>query len=270
MTKVIDKAGEQYWSAVWNEAGLPESINPDDHSLGNIINIRYHELFSKLLQSYDTKGKLMLEVGCGNSVWLPYFNKRFGMQTDGLDYSEVGCEQSRKIFRRDGIQGNIYLGDMFNPPVELIGNYDFVISMGVVEHFSDTSEVIKSLKKFLKPGGVLITSLPNHNGLLGFIVKTFNRPLFDIHYLIDVKHIRKGYDENGLELSFLDYVLCPSFFLNLDQHNGKLRFFFLRKLAAKFLAMFSLILIFTDKNLFRVPTARFISPAILAIGKVKS
>ncbi len=269
MGQIVDKAGEQYWSAVWNTTNLPESINTLDNSLGNRINIRYHELFINLLKSEETSGKKMLEVGCGNSVWLPYFSKEFGMLTDGLDYSEAGCEQSRKIFKRDGVNGNIHLGDMFNPPGELVGKYDFVISMGVIEHFSDTSEVIRVLKRFLKPGGILITSLPNHNGLLGLIVKVFNRPLFNIHYLIDVKHIKDGYNDNGMQLNFLDYVLCPSFFLNLDQHNGKLNFFFIRKIIAKLLAVFSLILIFADKNLFRIPSSRTISPAIMAVGKVQ-
>jgi hypothetical protein len=86
--------------------------------------------------------------------------------------------------------------------------------------------------------------------------------------LIDVKHIKEGYEKNEMQLSYLDYVLCPSFFLNLDQHNGKLSLFFIRKIVAKILALISLTLIFTDQKLFRIPTSRFISPAIMAVGKV--
>ncbi len=270
MNQINDRAGEHYWSSVWNATDLPSAVDTSNTSLGNWINVRYHLAFSEVLKNIQTKGMRMLEVGCGNSVWLPYFNTHFGMHTDGLDYSEVGCENSRRIFKRDGIDGTIYHADMFAPPENLVGKYDLVLSMGVIEHFSDTDAVVRALKKFLKPGGVLITSLPNHNGLLGWIVKTFNRPLFDIHYLVDVKHLREGYEHNGIEVSYLDYVLCPSFFLNLDQNNGKLGLMWFRKLVAKLLAAFSLALIFLDKNKIRLPVSRTISPAILAVGRVPS
>jgi hypothetical protein len=65
-------------------------------------------------------------------------------------------------------------------------------------------------------------------------------------------------------------VLCPSFFLNLDQNNGKLGLMWLRKLVAKLLAAFSLALILLDKNKIRLPVSRTISPAILAVGRVPS
>lgn len=270
MNQINDRAGERYWSSVWNASDLPSAIDTTNTSLGNWINIRYHLAFSEVLKNIPTTGKTMLEVGCGNSVWLPYFSKQFGMLTDGLDYSEVGCENSRRIFKRDGISGEIHHADMFAPSDNLVGKYDFVLSMGVIEHFSDTDAVVRALQKFLKPGGILITSLPNHNGLLGWIVKTFNRPLYNIHYLVDVEHIRDGYEHNGLQLSFLDYVLCPSFFLNLDQNNGKLGKLWLRKMIAKSLAFGSLLLIFLDKHGIRLPASKTISPAILAVGRVPS
>jgi len=68
--------------------------------------------------------------------------------------------------------------DIFNPPQELIGAFDVVCSFGVLEHFEDSVNTINAFKKFLKPGGILITTVPYLKGATGILQKIMNKPVF--------------------------------------------------------------------------------------------
>ena len=262
-----DKAGEEYWSSVWKNTDLPESLNPAEKKLNNHIVREYNRVFTKVLGNYDIKGKKILEVGCGNSVWLPYFAKAFNLIPSGLDYSEVGCGQEGRIFERDGVKGDVYCADMFNPPSELVGQFDIVLSMGVVEHFEDTSGAISALKKYLKPGGMIITTIPNNTGLLGWLQKIINRPIYDIHNIIDKDDLVKAHRDNGFEIVFQDYVVAFGLHVNLDEKDGPVKNLKLKKLVVKILSLISSIEWMFELCFFRLPSSKLFSPGVIVIGK---
>ena len=81
----------------------------------------------------------LLEVGCGNSIWLPYFAKQFGFLVSGLDYSEEGCRTSREMLAEAGVRGMIRCADVFARPDDMRNRYDVIVSVGVVEHFQEPS-----------------------------------------------------------------------------------------------------------------------------------
>ena len=85
----------------------------------------------------------------------------------GLDYSDIGCQKSRAILRNEGVEGQIFHGDMFDPPAHLKGKFDVVFSNGLVEHFEDTKKAVSACASFLKPGGMMVTLIPNLSGMLG-------------------------------------------------------------------------------------------------------
>src|SRR5215207_3239913 len=98
-----DKAGKAYWDDVWADDVLPLPVDPSKTHIDNYVNVRFHEFFAQTFSRIDPRGKLLLEVGCANSSWLPYFSQQFGFKIHGLDYSEIGCEQSRNILSNAGI-----------------------------------------------------------------------------------------------------------------------------------------------------------------------
>jgi 2-polyprenyl-3-methyl-5-hydroxy-6-metoxy-1,4-benzoquinol methylase len=267
MEDLVDKAGAEYWTQVWKNATLPPPINVDSKSLPNTVYHRYHQIFQKILNKIETKNKSILEVGCGNSVWLPYFAKHFGLKVSGLDYSEYGCETESAILKRDSVEGNIYHGDMFTPPDELLGKFDFVLSMGVIEHFSDTTNVVRTLAKFLKPGGMLITTLPNHTGVLGLLQKLFNKPVYDIHYIIDKSDVENAVTKAGLKLHHSQYAVSGGFMVNLEAKDKPLRFAIFRKMGAKVLVVITFAWWFINRSIFRLPENKTFSPAIINIAK---
>lgn len=264
-----DRAGEDYWSSVWKNTELPEPINPLNKRLKNHIIIEFDKIFKKVLGNFDLKGKKILEVGCGNSVWLPYLSKTFNLVPTGLDYSEFGCEQERRIFQRDAIKGEVYCADMFNPPVELLGSFDIVLSMGVVEHFEDTAKAIKAMKSYIKPDGIIITTIPNNVGLTGWLQKLINRPVYDIHNIIDKNDLEVAHRENDFEIFFSEYVVSVGLHMNLDVKDKPIKNLKFKKIIAKGLSVITSVVWLFEKYIFKLPSSSFFSPAVILIAKGK-
>jgi 2-polyprenyl-3-methyl-5-hydroxy-6-metoxy-1,4-benzoquinol methylase len=211
----LDKAGKQYWDSVWKASDIPEGIKPQQRGLPNYINYHFHEYFCRLFSAMNTQGEKVLEIGCGRSAWLPYFSKEFGFKVYGIDYSEIGCEHAIQLLSNEGVVGEIVCADFFSPPESMIGVFDVAISFGVVEHFQNTAECIRAFSSFLKPGGLLITNIPNLCGLNGFIQKLINRPVFDIHVPLDKQSLVRVHQMNGLRVISCNYFL----FMNLGVLN---------------------------------------------------
>jgi len=207
----MDKAGKQYWNDSWAASKLPEAMNPADMSLNNYVGRRFHDLFMDLFDGLQNRSLRLLEVGCAKSVWLPYFVKEFGFEVCGLDYSPIGCEMATQITSANGVDAEIYCADLFSPPVSMLGQFDVVVSFGVVEHFEDTSVCLKSVSAFLKPGGMLITTIPNMVGLIGGLQKAVNKPVYNIHRLIDSVMLCDAHKLAGLEVLKCDYFILSSF-----------------------------------------------------------
>src|SRR5271169_2084091 len=82
-----DKAGSSYWDRMWATGTLPEPIDPHLRGLKNYPFRKFHELFARIFRGHSTQGKKLIEIGCAQSVFLPYFAKHFGFEVSGLDRS---------------------------------------------------------------------------------------------------------------------------------------------------------------------------------------
>ncbi|MEM8501176.1 MAG: class I SAM-dependent methyltransferase [Pseudomonadota bacterium] len=161
-------------------------------------------------------GLKILEVGCANSIWPHYFQTYHGASVDGIDYSEIGCRKTRVTWEELGLGGTIHCADLFNPPESLFGQYDMVVSFGVVEHFKDTEACLTSCAKFLKPNGILFTMVPNMSGLAGQLQKIVDREVFDIHVPMTASELSAAHAPNILLVETCEYFMS----LNLDAINS--------------------------------------------------
>jgi cyclopropane fatty-acyl-phospholipid synthase-like methyltransferase len=208
---MTDKAGETYWSSIWAAEQVPEPFNPRRRSFSQYVKQRYHQFFVEKLSGLQPRGKAFLEIGCARSAWLPYFAQEFGFNVYGLDYSELGCQQARQVLSDAGIPGEIVCADFFSPPPTLQERFDVVVSFGVVEHFTDTTACLAAFTRFLKPGGLVLTLIPNMVSGVGFFQKVLNRPIFDIHILLDVVDLARAHELAGFEVLDCDYFLSTHF-----------------------------------------------------------
>jgi 2-polyprenyl-3-methyl-5-hydroxy-6-metoxy-1,4-benzoquinol methylase len=207
----LDKAGRAHWDATWNQSSLPPRMDPRAPGIANRVIRKYHARFEALLDGTETEGKRLLEIGCARSVWLPYFAREFGFSVEGLDYSELGCRCAEEVLRRENVTGTVTRGDMFAAPSNLVDQFDMVTSFGVAEHFEDTAACIAAMARFLKPGGLIFTSVPNMAGILGLTQKYVHRPVYDIHVPLDREALQRAHLDAGLLNVTSDYFLSANF-----------------------------------------------------------
>lgn len=206
---------KDYWSDKYL-GEIPRAVDVRDRSLRNYFRRYQHREFTERLRQLGLgPGSRLLEVGCGGSIWLPYFAREHGFKVTGLDYSEQGCAAAEHVLKRDGAEGRVVCGDMFDPPADMVGAFDMVTSIGVVEHFTSTSEAVAACARFLRPGGVMMTIIPNLAGLSGIGLKYFNRKVYDIHVPLSAPQLAKAHEEAGLEVISCDYF-TPMWFSDWD------------------------------------------------------
>lgn len=265
-----DKAGKDYWDSVWEDFELTEVANPQIGGVKNVTIRLMDKTLREALADLKTKGLKMLEVGCANSVWLPYFAKELGFDVTGLDYSELGCESERKVLKNSGVRGDIMCADFFAPPAEAVEKFDVVSSFGVVEHFVPTEGCLKAFARFLKQNGRILTVIPNVQGSIGFLMKLTNRPFYDKHVSLSPKTLAAAHEKAGFEVLSSKYVMSNNFYVpnttGLDQNAISTK---VKNAVLQNLGRFSLVTLALGEKIDLKLTSKLFSPYIICVGRKK-
>ena len=269
MEKIFDKAGEHYWTNAWQHMKLAPPMNPYSKNVNNYEIVLLHKIFEKYFSGIDCKDKLLIEIGCGNSAYLPYFRKYFGFKITGIDYSQLACEQTKIILEREKTEGEIIYGDAFNPPQELIGKFDVLCSFGVVEHFDKTAETMKEFAKFLKPGGLMITLIPNLAGVSGYLQKKFFKRVYDIHVVMDKNYLDAQIKNAGLELVYSEYCQGLSINVVLLDTQGRAKFYWAKKIFIRLLRYVTKVVWLFEMMTRPLPAGRLFSNYVITLAQKK-
>ncbi len=203
--------------------------------LRNKINHYYYSPIKSVLKKhlkYNNNLEL-IEIGCGNSYWLPWFSKEYSYHINGIDTSIKGCHLAEERLNNAKCSGNIVCEDFFNYYNKMTSKYDILISMGFIEHFEDTNTILKLFKKYLKENSFLITSCPNTRSIIFQIQKFINRKIYNDHIKIDLDNLIKMHNINNYNIVYYSY-LQPLDFSILDM-NSLGPFGFLLKILIKIL-----------------------------------
>lgn len=211
-----DRAGKSHWDDTWRSASVPAPVRAQGSNRRDHVNREFAKLLTRWLAHERTKPEL-IEFGCARSVWLPFLANTLQYAVTGIDYTQRGCELSRATLATANAPGEIVLGDFFAPPAQLLGRFDAAVSFGVAEHFDDTAACITAFSRFLRPGGRLVTMVPNMTGLTGFFQKHLNPAVYDKHVPLDSERLRHAHSAAGLAVLDHGYLLSTNFgILNLE------------------------------------------------------
>ncbi len=128
--------------------------------------------------------KKILDIGCGvgsltkiltenkNEVW-------------GIEINQKSAQQAKKycwqIFIADVENGSLPVPDQY---------FDVVIFADVLEHLKSPAEVLKKIKKKIKPGGSIIISIPNIANWRYRLKLLFGRFEYEDGGILDREHLR--------------------------------------------------------------------------------
>jgi SAM-dependent methyltransferase len=102
------------------------------------------------LRPEELAGKLVLDVGCGMGRFAEVAT-RWGARVVGIDLSAAAEVAAKNLADRDFIA---YQADVFALPFAP-ESFDVIYSVGVLHHTPDCEAAVKTLGKYLKPGGIL-------------------------------------------------------------------------------------------------------------------
>jgi 2-polyprenyl-3-methyl-5-hydroxy-6-metoxy-1,4-benzoquinol methylase len=116
-----------------------------------------NEILSHLI---DEKSRNLCDVGCGSGFFLKYMSN-LGWNSIGIEPSENADYESQnlRIF-------NTTLDVFISQYKEYNHFFDAVTLFGVLEHATNPSGMIDSVKQLLKPGGILFVNVPNDFSVL--------------------------------------------------------------------------------------------------------
>lgn len=146
-------------------------------------------------------GSQVLELGCGGSGWLPYLALHRGCSVVGIDLEPFAAELARSNLEAAGAQGEILCRDAFalQDNADMLGRFDVVYSMGLLEHFNDPVKLLVVLSKYLKDGGRIVTTVPNLRGVNWFLQRLGDLEILETHVIYSEKSLVHIHEEAGFE-----------------------------------------------------------------------
>lgn len=167
----------------------------------------------RILEIFDRHGNLtpgcsVLELGCGRSRWLPFLAVRRRCDVSGLDNEAYASELARANLSGVGAAGRIICGDAFDPEAQpdLVGRFDLIYSMGLLEHFGDVVDRITTLTRYLRPGGRMITTVPNMRGFNWLMQRLGSREILEMHVVYDRELLTRVHEAARLRTLAAGYV----------------------------------------------------------------
>ena len=146
----------------------------DDHHLWNLIYPRH----------IPARGAAVVEIGSAPGEHLVRLHETFGLVPYGIEYSPSGVAVNRAVFAARGIDPrNVIETDFFSDECLEAHRerFDMVISRGFIEHFESPAPVVNRHLELLKPGGLLIVTIPNLKGVNLALTRLFHRELIPMH-----------------------------------------------------------------------------------------
>jgi SAM-dependent methyltransferase len=141
-------ASPNFWEDMWSDGAFEARLRFCDV-----------DPLRPLFQRYSRRGAWMLEGGCGAGQYVSYYS--------ALDLKVVGLDFARDSLRRlrDRQALKVCAGDVSALPFQS-ESFDLYYSGGVVEHFEGGAhEALIEARRVLRPGGVLLISVPYHSPL---------------------------------------------------------------------------------------------------------
>jgi len=262
-----DLAGVHYWDRIWGAGARQRPVDPKAAGVRNHLRRTFHRFFVDVLG--NGSGRNLMEVGCADSIWLPYFQRELGFAVAGVDYSEAGCAAARAKLKEQGTTAEICHADMFAPPNALLGRFDVVFSYGLVEHFANTAGAISALRAFCRPGGLVVTIIPNMTLMMGWLQRHFNEEVYALHVPLSLEQLVAAHRMAELNVERACPLLAVNFgvLVPTSPRDSRLKATVKRIAHRALLASMVPVWALESKDVYVLPQTKSLSPYFAVVAR---
>jgi Methyltransferase domain len=154
----------EFWLNYWE--------NKENLAIRISENYVLSDFLKKFLKENNIKSGI--ELGGFPGYYAIYFKKWLNIEATLLDYV-IHPEILKNVLKENQLDTNdvtLIETDLFDFSPEK--KYDLVMSVGLIEHFENTKEMIRIHTDFMTEDGVLFINLPNFRGFNGWLQRTFD------------------------------------------------------------------------------------------------
>jgi SAM-dependent methyltransferase len=113
-----------------------------------------HRILLRTIKRAGTPLRRALEIGCGHGVARDMLERDLGITVDGCDLNRTALEMAKPG------KGKLFIYNIFDQEPSLLGRYDAVFLLDVIEHINDDAAFLTAALRHLRPGGLVAVNVP--------------------------------------------------------------------------------------------------------------
>jgi SAM-dependent methyltransferase len=142
-----------YWEKHWDQFSDATALNP-----GNAF--RRRTIYGLLARSGLNADSCLLDVGCGSGDFLAEISRHFpGLSLAGIDHSQIGLDVTASKFPEATLK-QVDLESEQSDASNLDTWASHAVCSEVLEHMHDPVLALRNISNFIKPGGILVVTVP--------------------------------------------------------------------------------------------------------------
>jgi len=195
---------KEYWDQYWGEGEIKHPKYNVNQGLFHSYKLLLEDCFEKARQRLNVDRLQIIDCGCGEGLMLRFIAEQFeNVDVYGIEYSDAIGKAERMAVDLD-LSFNLIRGDLLKEwESQYLNKFDVVLSLGLIEHFEDPGEILAQMIKVLKPGGALVTIVPNFNGLFHVLWQLYDKANYAYHIPISHNELSVLHQQSGLnEVAF--------------------------------------------------------------------
>ena len=128
--------------------------------------------YSLIIELEGRSFKTLLDVGCGNGIFLSMVLNKYDVEVSGIDISPGMIEKSKELLDS---RADLKVGDSEYLPWD-DRSFDVITCSASFHHYPNPELVLKEMKRVLRPDGILMITDPfTPNELLRFFANILSK-----------------------------------------------------------------------------------------------